>query len=636
MNSGTCDSAYFNLLGLNNDCIIAILRHVSIADLGCIAFTCQRLLHIANQVLVLNVKNRQYSFQYIDRKESAANSKNDELRRIKVIKAKQILQAFGSFIKDIRLKVVGLPSFESSFLDELVQHCSGTLTSLTVHYFRWSPECLEKAWPLLKSLSSLNTTADQHLLQRTFSELVSFKVKLVSEAHYAFAEFISRHQKLRQLDVTLTWEIAFVLHSILRMQNLEELRITSVASIVSLDIPETVQLERLKKLTLDRLIDDPSPLVLALSKSNASRTLQHMDISCRTWRFRSIACLSRFTNLEVLLLRWRIIGMRLPFIPSLQHLLLSNTHIDNQLIKMLCRLPNLNRLALQQRWQFDDDVTQIQKKSLLNINCLSHLELYDHYHRGELISYLGSTLTLKTLTIKVDYVNHELIANLCRYKNLEELNISYFNIHHSDDIASVDIDNISQLGQLQSLRKLSIATHQKVSFNGIILHLGSTSSMDSLDFQSSLTAETIDGIRRYTNLRTLRLRGITFDVHPLAAIEGLHKLQTLLLSYYTVDWCVIEQIVCRFTSIRTLVFNKIPFGMFTQEEYSHILHICRQQQRKIVIVLEDPTIEIPGYTSEKDNCRFVEVRQSQWRDGHDSIYAELLSFQEKDWNMDIE
>lgn len=107
-----------NLLSMPDDCVQDIMRHLELKDLCSVAGVCQRLRTLAKAVFL---------------------PKGKDLRlRIKSVQdVQECFRSFGAEIQSICIKLDDelQKSHHNSILNALVQHCSGTLSTLRIHNF---------------------------------------------------------------------------------------------------------------------------------------------------------------------------------------------------------------------------------------------------------------------------------------------------------------------------------------------------------------------------------------------------------------------------------------------------------------------------------------------------------------------
>lgn len=188
-------SCAFNLLGLNDDCIIAVCRHLSLNDLGSIACTNSRLHGLARQVIVLDEVNLHYSISCSAKMivvhegdkliatEGTVRFRYNAIGAIELdclrgqqsntveIRVRQHLAAFGDLLKAIDFdytynliegdhqhgKLFNQPLFE-----DMLHQCSNTLQHLTIHNVVWTAALLAQAQPLLSRLAKFHSIAGKN------------------------------------------------------------------------------------------------------------------------------------------------------------------------------------------------------------------------------------------------------------------------------------------------------------------------------------------------------------------------------------------------------------------------------------------------------------------------------------------
>lgn len=498
----------FNLLGLKDDCILEVFRHLTLVDMATIASTCIRLRDLARQIFVLNKENFRYTIKYHTKVD--VKRVNDELISVdgntrvpysdgKIIqqfqrlrsqqpylaelRVQQHLAAFGDLLKELDLAyefdltVNGkwLESFSNLLLfNDVIKHCSGTLMQLMIRGIVWTPELSTQARPLLSHLTKFDSSDGQNtelvlpMLQQCvdlritgeccgpvmhcdFPKLQRFATASKNSWRNQHVEgFLQRHQQL----VHLEWVPGFNLFDIGRMHHLEELNISCIKTKFNHNDSSAFRFERLKRLTLNVSEGNVSRLLLHLVDSPIVHTLEYLRVVCKHLNVEAIEALSQFKKLE--------------------HFELMDTNTQwNEYYSDIRQLRNMHQL----------------KTLLLDIRC------------SESYQWSWSTMpSLESLTMIRMRLDSDFIASLADLPPLKHMKLQ-----DVDFGANIDDAQLPPLQNVNCLEKLEIS----ISFGGVFIEkllkfLGSTETLRSLKlFGSTIDTKVIHGLCRFGNLQHL-------------------------------------------------------------------------------------------------------------------------------------
>lgn len=513
----------------------------------------------------------------------------------------QTLAAFGDLLDEIILFGGDLYELQGKFLEKLNQHCGGTLNSLKLENFNWTQELNAQALPLLSQLKNItlrsfqNVTAilpaiencvaveiyadgtERNIFDSKFSRLEKLRFGLwPMEDGSRFGEFLSRHLHMKSLDLAVPDNTD--LTAIGQLHALETLVIEGNWSIDWMAVDHAAfKFNNLKRLTCLSDTEDNNEVSLLLhrlSDSAATKTLQYVHI-----QHTQLSSLANFKNLEELKL-YSGHNVRLPLIQSLKILRLSDITVDRAFILDLGQLPQLEELDLR-GMSFHEDITDADKLLLQNVNQLKKLFIMYMESNQEWLKYLGSTKTLRSLTIW----QSETFIGIGRYRNLSELIFRTMADYIDDSI----LDACSELRHLKSLQRLEILDQVFGTYAcDIYSHLGSTKSLQELVLIGvvELTASRLRALDVFTHLRTLEIGQAIFY------------------------WPSITELIARLPSLTKLILRRHKDIDFNEQVFGGFLELCKKQNRKIIIELHTPDVmdDVPRLFYENDNCRYVEVR----------------------------
>lgn len=594
----TTSPALFDLLGLNDDCIIAILRHISLEDLAATAVTCSRLETVARRVFVLDEANKSYHINYWTNVE-AVLADNCEIRtndhsRLPIgqighgeflrirdpqpyhaeKRVHQVLEAFGDLLEEINLEymfplIINHPDEWSDYrfpnqllFEHIIQHCSGTLQKLRIREFVWTPELAAKAAPLLNHLTKFDSNAcwnTELILPALIAcEELSINGDLSAEA------FRNRFPKLKKftlfehelcaegndLDAAMRRYEQYFNEFLLDHRNLTHLKFDTP---MYFDITAVGQMHDLEQLEIEghemRLkLDDPTAFQFGrLTKLILSPCCQ--QLSALLVRISESASADTLTYLKI-----------------------SDAAMNDTVFDALNRFEKLETLKLRHfRTSKPDSVGTFHK-----LQCLKKLTVHFSESRRFRLPLLPSLERMKLVNVTFD-VN--LIQAIGRLPQLVYLKLAEADI----DMRMCD-DEKRQLEMVQHLQKLRL-TNSSIAKEWL-RYSGSAISLTSLEIDDiGIDSELIDGLCRHQSLRELDIRNSTIEDISKASKESLSHLkevrklflirnrdsideilenlgaidalQTLRIVEVAIDDMTIDSI-CRYQNLRDLQIESAP------------------------------------------------------------------------------
>lgn len=601
-------AAIFDLLGLNDKCIIAILCHVSLDDLCSVAFTCRRLYSIARRTFVLDKSNLSYHPQckfpnmtdmeeYLNADEKWLSCEGHRGGKLELVQA---LTAFGNLFEKIELDGYDLGEIQEKLMDKVNKHCCDTLESFKLTDFIWTPEFQAHARPILSRLKNLSIHgsrdltrilqavqncvvlelqidgSETNIFDSTFPKLKKLQFGMAwNENGIGFNEFLLRHRQLKDLKLLVPDNTD--LTAIGQLHELESLEIEGRRWRIAWNAidSEAFNFNKLKRLICSTHDEtDESLLLQRLSKSAATETLQYLELQNG-----QLSLLSSFINLHELSLYpgWGI-DVRLPLMRSLKILRLCSVTADRDFFRDLGRLTQLEELDLM-CVILGDALTDADKLPLRNLNQLKKLMVYRLEGNHDWLKHLGSTDTLRSLHIR----QSDIIEGVGRYHNLHELTFSTMSI--VGDIQEA----CEELCHLKSLKTLKILEHRGgQSAYDIYSRVGSNATLQELS---------LIGIESLTSTQLL-------------ALDAFTQMRTLDIEQEIFNWQSLTELIAHLPSLTKLILRYYDGIDFNEHVFRGILELCKQQRRKIVVDLHVRQVidDEPRFFYENDNCRFVEVR----------------------------
>lgn len=686
----------FNLLGLDNDCILAILRELLLDDLGAIACCCRRLRDVARQVFVLNEANQYYHIKYLTTLDADLNTTEEELisvvddvrypyryayNEMKRMRQQQLYSAelhalqrlvsFGDLIKEIDFDYIfqlqlDQHTFQRYANQKLLLHvfryCAGTLQRLTVRDVDWTPQLMQLAFPLIVRLTKFNSS-DCTNTELVFPALARCTdIAIINEmcvicftynfpklqrftfccptlqgevVHYSrkMMNFLHRHKKIRHLKVDV--QTKFDVTAIVLMYQLEELHINAKSIKLCLKEPTLYRACRLKKLNLCASRIEISPLLCYLADSTAVDTLEYLRVDGGYLQEDAVEALGRFNKLERF--KFKNLSLKYPLIhclPNLEHmkrltltvnhtrkyqlsttpaldvLHISDAMVDDAFIDALIRMPQLKCLKLD-AITMKSYVLLAVMPILIDVTGLE--KLYMESNSAIILSvwltYLGSTVTLRSLRIAKSEISKDVLLGICRYRNLEHIELSDCELICYEEESAM-------LCHLQGIKKLFL--HKIGDCLSTFLRALQPNAMQTLHLnECQMNVHTIKSICRFRNLQELQIANANnLVIQQLWKLKKLDQLQMLTLVYTdTRQACFVAEalvdLVLRLKSVTCLVLKQYKIIRFTQQCFDGLLQARREQNRKIVIELHNSiSMELPQFLFENDNCRYVEFRQT--------------------------
>lgn len=471
-------SVHINLLGLNDDCLIAILRLLPVHDLDSIASTCIRLKAIARAAFKLRPMAKR-SFNFPELQYNLGKYERSKLVRFK---ARRLLRNFGHLFHEIDCDMNGLGDHQyyQTIFEDVVRLCSnGELQKLCISHVQLTPEWIACGKSLFSNLKSLqlkdyaneaganfvgailplctrleylhleNYLIGPEHLAKNFPLLTVLSLKDYSDVNApltpAIGEFLLRH-KLTITKLTVEKIDDFNTAVLEQMSALEELHLDlNTSNYVQLNTAGATPL-RIKKLYINCYDDTISKLIDRLSDS-----LEQFTFSCPTDSL-FMACLGKFHRLSTFKISYnddipQVLQHLNGSIGALVHLdiFLRSELIDTALISAIGQFRNLRTLIVRSRHCSVEDC---------DFSALQHLDnLTEFVYSGNdvemnWLKYLGSAGTMKSVEIcfycTVD-MPIEWLAALCRYPNLETLAIHGKNLNDDKLNAVHGLDALTEL-----------------------------------------------------------------------------------------------------------------------------------------------------------------------------------------------
>lgn len=655
-------SEQFDLMALNDNCIVAVLRQMSLNDLCSAAHTCDRLRELAREAFVMDRANQRYHIQ------------TDSKQSPNPIYAEH-LATFGDLLEEVELVYSPKRHLVDNrmLFGHIIQYCGDTLKQLTVHRLTWTPELSAQADKLLSRLTkyhshdcrkttlilpALKNCVDlnigRELCPRVFRcdflqlerfsymkgpDMISVEYLHTSRETASTAkerEFLRRQVQLRRLEIQV-FDV-FDLTIIGGMRQLEELIIHGVSFSMNLDASLDFQFDRLEKLELFGGGNAVTALLLRLATSPAMHTLKHLSIVGAALSIAAVAALNRFTQLEHIdieyhgnvdpqeihrfgdmqqLKRLTLTGpgtqqYELPAPQSLEVVHLRDRRIDGNVIDQLGRMPQLRQLELC-AGHFDSGAafTSDQIPSFGNIDRLQKLEIQafsiNTVKLKFLLTNLGSTLTLQSFKLERCRMDDVIVRGLCRYRNLRELELIDC-VSHSIDASSY------HLHQLQNIKSMRLDVDDDI-LKTLLRSTGSIYSLQVLHIKHvTINDDMIGRICRHTNLRELRfetIRGRWADkLRQLGSLKYLEKM-TVSLENRTKSfrWRDMVQLIGQLESLTCLQLEEFKINEFINM-YDELLRTTGIQQRRLVIEFRNRNgFDLPSFMLDRENCRYLEIKQ---------------------------
>lgn len=531
----------FNLLGLNDDCVIAVLRHVSLDDLGAIAATTSRLHTLARRVIVLNKANLNYHIHYWTNVEVALGdtqeieiSGNDripicqigpnEFLRLRCPypysaekRVQQNLQAFGELFNEINFEymfplILNHPDEWSDYrfpnqllFEQVMTHCGGSLQRLKIREFVWTPALAAKAQSLLSHLISFesnscwNTEMILPLLKKC--EELSISGDLPTNA------FLNHFAKLRKFslsdhelciegndDVTELRHLKQAMGEFLvRHRHLTHLKLDTP---MSFDITAIGQLHALEDLHING-----TSCVLTLDDPTAFRLKRLQRFIMNPSSSELVPLLQRLADTAAA-------------VDTLQYLSIGNAELNHDFVAVLDRFTGLETLKLRN--------TRIDANCVLqNLQRLRRLTLHFRVTGPFRVSTLPSLERLKLVNIEL---NASHIRALSQLPSLNHLKLIEVNI--DADVTAEQLELLQDSTRLRALRLTSVGR-----VDAWLRHLGATQTLNSLEIEYAMHVndDFVAGLCRYRTLHRLHLRMSHMESIDGAALRQLRTITELRL-----------------------------------------------------------------------------------------------------------
>lgn len=651
------ESMPFDLLRMNDDCLIGILLHIPMDDLAAIACTSDRLRQIARQVFVLNKDNRRYHVKYQteakpskDTSDSIDDDRNggklDYSQFVSLlgqrrpfsgeVRVKQHLAAFGDLINEIDLDyLIDLKRRSTcitnlSPLNDVFRYCNGTLKALKVRDVVWTPQLLMQAQPLLNHLVQfhsidgkntelilpelqqcvdLNITGEicaavfqrdwPQLQQFTFVESNATKYPddstTLAEEQQMISSFLKHHRNLRELRLNVPEHLN--LNIIGAMHQLEQLHIVVSAQTINMDLTSAFQMNRLKRLTLEGEVDI-SPLLLRLAESVAIDTLECLRVHIRHPQYPlvpdALSALSRFNKLHTIELDY--IGTGKP-----------NLEVTHRFEN----IPQLRQLTLYNNYW--------STYHLSSLPSLETLQLHGLCIDGGLIDALGHLPNLKHL--KASYMHFDRDISDAQMHALINVNRLVTLEIGSDKGSNFTKKWLKHMGSTQTMRTLMINNYKIDIGNELAPALLRFTNLQCLEFDHCFTYMSVggrwdakgvmQGISGLQHLRELQIDHKTFlneAFWPLGRLRHLQKLTLIIRNPF--NWDNVVDVIFHLTSITMLVLKPFNIIGLTEEIFNDLLEACKWFNRRLVIECHScEMFNLPSFLFDEDSCQYIEFRQ---------------------------
>lgn len=558
-----------SLLSVNDDCLIAICRHLTLIELTAVAATCTRLQFAARRVFVLDAANKHFDItlttsEYAKKKHTI----------------KQYLRSFGPLLDSIRLE--GSSIVTSAIFNWLITYCSGSLERLQVNNLSFNWGLLVGSSLAFSHIKSLQLNNCSHFHAMTMSHLcedititsdeLGFNFEQWSNPN-DFEEFLSNHPRLKKLQLKIT-TIKRGLYSIAmhiaKLRQLEELR---------LELPH---------MKCNKNDEVPSNIALTTPMESISLVAACYDT---TFINRMLAAPVLYTSLEYLEIKGCL--------------------VDSFFVNNLPRFERLNTLKL------GDIGCSFFKhpEALRNVRHLKELELGTWSVTTQVLMNLDSTETLEKLKIWARFIDDGFIEGLGRLRNLAELNFEFDGLE--PNLATV---NSTLLDQLQRLNTLIIC-RAKLQNPSFLDRLGPVELLTHLELRCcSLSGHFFFVLRRFRQLRVLKLAAIdNLTSTQLMMINGMVELEKFvvedLFRYADNIWHGLVNVVQNSGNLKELILG----GSSTEKEswinfqiyYQRLLEICRRSERKLLV--KHHYRYILFFENKKVyDARYVEMQRISW------------------------
>ncbi|XP_047311939.1 receptor-like protein 56 isoform X2 [Impatiens glandulifera] len=214
---------------------------------------------------------------------------------------------------------------------------------------------------------------------------------------------------------------------------------------------------------------------------------------------------------------------KLSTLKQLENLDISGNQLVDSILPSLSTLKSLKKLSLGRNYLFKDDFSS---KGLESLQQIRELDMSSCRLTNKDVEKLSALRQLESLNIECE--------PLLKLKKLEGLFLSYnTDDDHIDENKKI---NVSCLGSLPSLRRLSLSNNNFMDGLHEVLGLESLQQIEDLDLSDcDLTSKGGDGVMRsfskMTKLRNVDLSWNHFEKDVLVALGALPSLQSLNLSY---------------------------------------------------------------------------------------------------------
>lgn len=471
-------SAHINLLELNEDCLIAIFRLLPVDDLDSIASTCIRFKAMARAAFkLLPAAKRSFNFP-----EMQYNLGKYERSKVVRFKAKRLLRNFGHLLHEIDFDMNGLGDhhYYQTIFEDVVRLCNnGELQKLCISHVQLTPTWIACGENLFRNLKSLqlkdyanearanfvstilplcarleylhleNYLIRPELLANYFPLLTAFSLKDYSDVNAPLTpvieEFLLRH-KSTITKLTLEKIVDFKTAILEQMSALEDLHLNlDTSRYVKRNTSNATPLH-IKKLYINCYDDTISKLIDRLSDS-----LEQFTFSGPTDSL-FMACLGKFHRLSTFKISYnddipQVLQHLNGSIEALVHLdiFLRSELINTALISVIGQFLNLRTLIVSSRHCAVEDC---DFSALQNLDKLTEFVYNGNDVEMNWLKYLASARTMKSVEIgfycSVD-MPIEWLAALCRYPNLETVNIRSRNLNDDKLNAIHGLDALAEL-----------------------------------------------------------------------------------------------------------------------------------------------------------------------------------------------
>lgn len=573
----------FDLLGLTDDCIIAILGHIPPVDLSAVAFTCLRLYSLARQTFVLTKSNRDYHIEHttllqhvVENDTVLVTRNNGEIVSVNVshltredlevfrrsepytaeLRVIQYLQAFEGLIEGVNLAYLfsfpdpdHLPKHANYLLfDEIVKWCSGTVKRLQLNDFKWTPELAFAARPLLTHLTKFVLNGGRNIEE--ILPALRYCEELSIEGAFVVDGFRNDFPKL----VKFTLNDSFDYRSrrneaeygnqmrlfLMRHNNLRELDLETTEGFDLNAIEDMIHME-----------------VLKISGESVKWVVENEMTPFKLVQLKKLALLSDKSDFTQAIRRMS----ESTAVHTLHDVDFSYMNLNGAIVNALNRFSQLQTLQLCKVIYSNFDIL----RHLNNLTHLKRLSLIQRPHQNRLfITLPPSLISLDHLELERFLINIDQITAIIRMPTLNHLELTRC------DFDEIPLELKKEL--LLQVNKLVELKLNEKSDADWLTYSGSTDSLRRLSMKGYEHGNTfVVGVSRYHQLRELHLEG-GFENGILDRPEPLQSLKFLTKVHFRYVSGNISDLLRSLGCVDTLEMLSIMYCAFDAET---VASICR-------------------------------------------------------------